>query len=127
MVGEADLVASARWCKMSADRGCPPALFGMGLRYMRGDGVEQDALEAFGHDKLAARHGHVPSMLKLAFLYKDGQLGEENSAEAYLWFKRAALRGEPQSIKCVDYRAANVGSGAMMMDKVEHGEMPVPF
>ena len=65
----------------------------LACRYIDGDGVQQDTLEAYRLIKDAAEKGNRYGELWLGICYHDGIGVEENLAEAFRWFISSAEKG----------------------------------
>lgn len=61
-----DYKASVPWFIKSAERGYAPALYRLGLAYLRGLGVHVDRNVAAGHLEAAAERGHIFACRELA-------------------------------------------------------------
>lgn len=76
-----------------------------GLRYVRGEGVTPDFVEAAKWFRLAAEAGHAGAQKNLGFLLAAGKGVAKDDAEAQKWFKKAAAQGQVGA----DFASALVG------------------
>ncbi len=78
----------------------PVAAYDMGLRYLRGDGVEQNSYQAIVAFRTAAEQGDLKAQVTLGKLYTSGmeEMGAD-LAEAEKWLSIAAARGDKESKK----------------------------
>lgn len=93
----ADQQEAARWYRMAAERGYPPAQYRLGSLYEKGDGVARDLAEARKLYEAAARAGHAGAMHNLAVLHASGATGSVDYATAVHWFAEAAEHGVADS------------------------------
>lgn len=72
----------------------PRAAYDLGLRYLRGDGVERNSYQAIEWMRKAGDAGHGPAQFALGRLYLLGfeEMGPD-PAEAEAWLSRAAAKG----------------------------------
>ncbi|AYC99541.1 peptidoglycan-binding protein [Neorhizobium sp. NCHU2750] len=93
----ADPAEAAKWYKLAADRGLPPAEYRMGNVLEKGTGVERNLPEAVSYYQKAAEAGNASSMHNLAVLYASGAVGQPDYAKAVDWFRKAAELGVADS------------------------------
>lgn len=76
----------------------PRAAYDLGLRFYRGDGVEQNSHQALVWMREAAERGELRAQAALGRFYLDGleEMGPD-PAEAEAWLARAAERGDTSS------------------------------
>lgn len=76
----------------------PKAAYDLGLRLLRGDGVERNSYQAIEWMRKAGDHDHVPAQLALGRLYLMGfeEMGSD-PAEAEAWLSRAAAKGDREA------------------------------
>ena len=76
----------------------PKAAYDLGLRYLRGDGVEQNGYQAMQWLRKAAEGGLMPAQLALGRLYLAGfeEMGPDPQ-EAEAWLMRAAGKGSKEA------------------------------
>lgn len=88
---EAERRLAALTARAEAD---PRAAYDLGLRYMRGDGVERNSYQAIEWMRKAGDAGHGPAQFALGRLYLLGfeEMGSD-PAEAEAWLSRAAAKG----------------------------------
>jgi septal ring-binding cell division protein DamX len=70
------------------------ALYGLGMLYWKGEGVEPDLEVAAVWLKQAAEINHAGAQVKLGYLYSTGQGVPQNYAEARRWLLMAARQGD---------------------------------
>ncbi|MFO8025027.1 tetratricopeptide repeat protein [Thiohalophilus sp.] len=75
----------------------PDALFNIGLLYMQGKGVKQDARTAMEWFKQAAQYGSVDAAYNLGMLYADGRGVYPSPKDAIYWWRQAAEVGHAES------------------------------
>lgn len=86
----------------------PRAAYDLGLRYYRGDGVEQNSYQALQWMRSAGERGDVRAQAALGRFYLMGveEMGSD-PAEAEKWLDMAAARGDKESAKLLkEARAA---------------------
>ncbi|WP_066738664.1 tetratricopeptide repeat protein [Cupriavidus sp. D384] len=78
--------------------GNPNAAYDLGLRLLRGDGVERNTYQALEWMRKAGDNGHVQAQLALGRLYLMGfeEMGSD-PAEAEAWLTRAAAKGNKEA------------------------------
>jgi len=78
----------------------PRAAFDLGLRYFRGDGVEQNSYQAIEWMRRAGERGDLKAQQALGRFYMTGlqEMGSD-PAEAERWLSLAADRGDAESKK----------------------------
>jgi TPR repeat protein len=78
--------------------GNPNAAYDLGLRLLRGDGVERNTYQALQWMRKAGDNGHVQAQLALGRLYLMGfeEMGPD-PAEAEAWLTRAAAKGNKEA------------------------------
>jgi TPR repeat protein len=96
-----DLVASHRYCEISARAGCPEAQGQLGLNYYHGDGVGKDFEQAHKWISLSALQGDARGIYLLGFLYDEGVGCEKDSEKAFQLYREAAAKGEVDAIRRV--------------------------
>lgn len=76
----------------------PKAAYDLGLRLLRGDGVERNTYQAIEWMRKAADRGHGPAQFALGRLYLLGfeEMGSD-PAEAEAWLSRAAAKGNQEA------------------------------
>lgn len=76
----------------------PNAAYDLGLRLLRGDGVERNTYQALEWLRKAGDNGHVQAQLALGRLYLMGfeEMGAD-PAEAEAWLTRAAVKGNKEA------------------------------
>ena len=74
----------------AAGHGHPGAQFGLGLMYLKGLGVRQNASQALKWMMFAARKRFAPAETMLGDLYWDGTVVERDRAQAIKWYMLAS-------------------------------------
>jgi localization factor PodJL len=92
-----DMAEAAKWYRLAADRGLPPAQYRMGNILEKGTGVERNINAAISYYQQAAQAGNASSMHNLAVLYASGTAGQPDYAKAIDWFRKAAELGVADS------------------------------
>jgi len=87
-----------------AETGKKTSQYAVGNMYLKGQGTDINASEAFKWFSKAAEKGHTKSEYKLGFLYLKGKGVKKSTAKAMKWLKRAASK---------DYGAAHYQIGKM--------------
>ena len=83
--------------KAKADNGAPAAQLKLGFRYMSGDGVNQDAVEAVKWYRKAAEQGDADAQQTLGECYYFGGVVTKDLVEAVNWFHKAAEQNNPKA------------------------------
>jgi TPR repeat protein len=78
---------------VAAEEGLDLAQYNLAILYFTGQGVEQDAAEAFRWTEMAALQGHVAAQFNLGSLYYAGDGVEANPDKAVEMFEGAAGAG----------------------------------
>ena len=78
---------------VAAEEGLDLAQYNLAILYFTGQGVEQDAAEAFRWTKAAALQGHVAAQFNLGSLYYAGDGVEADTTKAVELFEGAARAG----------------------------------
>lgn len=76
----------------------PKGAYDLGLRLLRGDGVERDSFQAIEWLRKAGDHGLVAAQAALGRIYLQGleEMGPD-PAEAQAWLERAAAQGHKEA------------------------------
>ena len=90
---QGDYAAAMNHWRPLAEAGDPSAQTNVGLMYSQGQGVPQDAAEAFKWYRMAAMQNYIDAEYNLALLYRDGKGVGPNIDEAIRWFQHAAEKG----------------------------------
>ncbi len=77
----------------SAEKGDATAQFNLGVNYFKGQGVEQDYVEAVKWFRKAAEQGNAQAQYNLGVSYANGQGVTKDEYEAVKWFRKAANQG----------------------------------
>lgn len=80
-------------CKRLADAGDADGLFGLGLLYLQGIGVEKDYVKSFQLMYRAANLGNPYAQLQVGQAYVNGQGVRQDFEEGYAWFLVAKENG----------------------------------
>ncbi len=75
--------------RRAAAAGDAAALYSLGDRYERADGLEFDLAMAAAHMRLAAERGYAPAQYRLGLFYAGGVGVPENLVESYKWLTLA--------------------------------------
>ncbi len=81
------------WYRKAAEHGQVQAQNTLGLRYEKGEGVNQDYKTAAYWYKEAAKNGHTQAQNNLGFMYSEGIGVELDYTEAVKWYLMAAENG----------------------------------
>ena len=76
--------------------------FELGVRYSRGQGVEQDYKKAIYWYKKAAEQGHPQSQHNLGVMYYNEDGFIQDYAKAHMWFNISAYSGNPDASETRD-------------------------
>lgn len=90
--------------------------YNLGMKYARGDGVQQDYKVAAKWLEMAANKGDMDAQAALGVMYQKGQGVQQDNNIAASLYKRAALQGDKMS----QYNLASIyanGRGSMRNDK----------
>ncbi|WP_370680411.1 tetratricopeptide repeat protein [Comamonas sp. GB3 AK4-5] len=76
----------------------PKAAYDLGMRLLRGDGVERNSYQAIEWLRKSGDGGHLPAQVALGRMYLTGveEMGAD-PGEAESWLDRAAARGDKES------------------------------
>jgi len=77
----------------NAQAGDTKAQYDIGNMYLKGQGTNQDANEAFKWFQKAADKGHMRAEYKLGFLYYKGDGVNKNGEQAFKWLSKSANKG----------------------------------
>ncbi len=86
----ADPEQAAIWYRKSAEAGCAIAQWWLGVKYQRGEGVEQDNEQALYWHQKAAEQNDASACYALGKMYEAGEGVEQNWQQAASWYERAA-------------------------------------
>eukprot|EP00729_Bicosta_minor_P016507 gene16507-biopygen27206 len=78
----------------SAEAGYAPAQNNLGFAYDKGNGVEQDHVEAAKWYRKSAEAGNANAQCNLGFAYRIGEGVEQDHVEAATWFRKSAEAGD---------------------------------
>ena len=91
-----DYGEASKWYRLAAEQGDPRGAYGLGVRYLVGQGVNRDYSEAEKWFRAAAAGGHGDAAYNLGLLYFrhfPGQAGPPDDAQAAKYFRMAADQG----------------------------------
>ncbi|MGI2259185.1 sel1 repeat family protein [Shewanella sp. GXUN23E] len=95
---EAEKVATkVAFIELNAQSGDAEAEYLLGLMYLSGRYVQQDAGKGLEWVEKAASANHVKAMQTLADLYYDGKVVPRNLARAVTWYQALAQAGQPHA------------------------------
>lgn len=83
--------ALSYWMEPAAKNSYGPALYGIGVLYLNGLGVEKNAATAHHWFYRAAAQNYAPSFYRLGRLYDEGNGVARNPAAAAEWYRRGIL------------------------------------
>jgi len=87
-----------------AAAGDAAALFALGDRYERGEGVAHDMAMAAAYMRLAAERGHAPAQYRLGLAEAAGLGGAADVTEGYAWLSLAAAGDEASALTAAALR-----------------------
>ena len=87
---EKDIVVS---CKRKAEQGDVDSQFELASMYRKGEGVEQDLVEAAKWYRKAAGQEHFSAQFYLGLMHQKGEGVEQDLVEAAKWYRKAAEQG----------------------------------
>ncbi len=90
-----------------AEKGAAWAQFRLGVRYMRGEGVEENKPLALAWFLKAAEQGVAYAQHDIGIIYSTGDGVPQDDAEALKWFRKAAALGLPDSENLIGWAYAN--------------------
>ncbi len=88
---------AVRWLTLAAQQDDAEAQYYLGMLYMTGKGVGQDAVLAARWLKVAAGLGDARAQYNLGLMYKEGVGVKQDYRAAARWYRAAAERGEPRA------------------------------
>jgi len=93
---------SAKWYRKAAEQGVSPAMSSLGICYLEGDGVPQDAKKAVEWfykaveiEQLGAEQGNSRAMHYLGECYLVGNGVDQNAEKAVEWFRKSTAQAHP--------------------------------
>jgi TPR repeat protein len=87
------------WYKRAAEKGSAVAEYNLGVRYARGNSVQQSYEESFNWFQKAAQKDMIQAEINLAILYANGLGVSKNLFEAKRWLQKAADQGSSNAFK----------------------------
>jgi TPR repeat protein len=87
---ERNLELAVKWSTKSADQNWAVAQNSLGLRYLRGNGVQMDKEEAMKWFRKAADQNYAEAQRNVGLNYLEGEGVKKNEEEALKWFRKAA-------------------------------------
>jgi len=85
-----DIEQAICWYRKSADAGFPYAQWWLGVKYYRGEGVEQDIQHALHWFNKAAEQNEAVACKELGRLYECGECVDQDWQLSSYWYKKAA-------------------------------------
>lgn len=82
----------------SAIQGDAKAQYQLSMRYLMGDGVEEDIEQAMNWMRKAAEQGHANAQFSLGGLYHEGELVQPDSKKALYWYGKAIAQGHGKAM-----------------------------
>jgi len=86
---------------IEAEEGDSDAQFRLALKYLSGEGCEQDSNKAIDWFATAAKQGHVGAQCNLGVIYATGEWCEKNLNKAKKWLNIAAKQGDHLALSCL--------------------------
>ena len=74
----------------------------LGLMYLNGEGVAQNAQTAFAYFTQAAEAGDITGQYWLGYCYENGVGTEKDMTQAVRWYQKSAARGDHVSQPAID-------------------------
>ncbi|MGB9141917.1 MAG: SEL1-like repeat protein, partial [Aestuariivirga sp.] len=97
--------------RSAAERGDPSAQFVIATRFLDGEGVTQDVIQAARWYQKAALAGLAPAQYRLATLFERGRGVPQDAATALIWYERAAEQGNVKAMHNAAVLAAGTEAG----------------
>ncbi|CAO3594527.1 unnamed protein product [Absidia cylindrospora] len=92
---EPDQTKAFKHFQKAAIKGLPEAQYNVGLRFLKGHGVEQNMFNAAEFFTMAATQGFQLAQANLASMYVEGRGVKKDTEQATQWFMKAAGGGGP--------------------------------
>ena len=92
---EPDAREAARWLRLAAERGDPPAAYLLGLMSTRGEGVGKNSAAALHWFQRAASAGHLEAQYMSGLALSSARSSDERGAYVWLWI--AGRRGHAKA------------------------------
>lgn len=83
---------------LASQQNDPKANFDLGIRLLKGDGLQKDEQEARKHIEMAAEKNLRSAQFYLGILYEKGIGGEQNLSKAVSWYEKAAASFHPRAM-----------------------------
>ena len=83
-----------KWYQLACKQGNAEAMNNLGMKYVRGLGVEKDENKAFQLIMESALRDNPKAMNNLGYFYFDGVGCQRNTTKAMEWFQKAKENGE---------------------------------
>ncbi len=90
-----------KWYRMAAKVGDARSQYNLALSYAKGEGVQQDNVEALKWYHLAANQGYIDAQFNLGSIYGHGTGVPQNVVMSYKWFLLAAALGDEEAKKAL--------------------------
>ena len=87
------------WYRQAAKQGVAEAQCILGVCYIEGIGVTQDAKEAVRWISKSAKQGYAPAQCAMGYFYEAGLGVRKNRTEAIKWYRKAAAQGNKGAIE----------------------------
>ncbi len=100
------------WYRKAAEHGHVQAQNTLGLRYEKGEGVNQDYRTAAYWYYEPAKNGHTQAQNNLGFMYSEGIGVEQDYTEAFNWYLMAAENGHVKAqynLGVIYYKGRGIG------------------
>ena len=89
---------------MAAEQGYAAAQTYLGIRYVKGEGITKDVVEAARWFRLAAERNYAEAQLLLGAMYGEGEGVPQDDVQAYAWFIVAATQGSAVAKEYREYK-----------------------
>ena len=107
-----DYAQAVTWYRKAAEQGNAAAQWGLGLLYVRGQGIPQDYTQADGWFRKAAEQGRADAQFHLGLACEAGLGVPQDYEEAYFWLDLAAasLTGDDldKAVKSRNFAASHL-------------------
>ena len=81
--------------------GFAEALLDLGLAYLKGEGVPQNATHGYSLMIRAAKQGNAAAQYNMGYLYRNGVGVDSNMDEAIKWYRLSAAQDYEQAVECL--------------------------
>ncbi|KXS17660.1 HCP-like protein [Gonapodya prolifera JEL478] len=116
-----NMPAAVEFWQKAAQKGNAKAMQNLAICYLKGEGVEANAVEAVRLFRNAAELGNIPSQYNLSVCLLKG-IGVEvpDAPEALLWLQKSAEEGDPEGCLLYGNILRRGESGAIKDEKLAH-------